>query len=109
MNSNKRTTRLGVLVAGSAALLAFGMSAPAQAMPAGNGGGANTTGVYSPIPDSSFSKGPADLKNPPGQVDNTHSNGYECNVNQGVGNTNPAHSGCGGEVYPSDAEPQIFS
>ena len=93
MNSNKRTTRLGVLVAGSAAMLAFGMTAPAMAMPA-TGGGANTVvpgSVYNPADGTS--KGPADVKNPPGQIGNTHSNGYECNGNAGVGSGNsPAHT-----------------
>jgi len=40
--------------------------------------------------------GKADNKNPPGQApDGTdHNNGYECDGNNGVGKTNPAHTGC---------------
>src|SRR5205814_8895528 len=40
--------------------------------------------------------GPSDEKNPPGQVDNQHDNGYECDGNHGVGDHggNPAHTGC---------------
>jgi hypothetical protein len=40
--------------------------------------------------------GAADNKNPPGQYpDGTDSNaGYECDRNQGVGQENPAHTGC---------------
>lgn len=40
--------------------------------------------------------GKADNKNPPGQApDGTdHNNGYECDGNQGIGKTNPAHTGC---------------
>ncbi len=41
--------------------------------------------------------GNADAKNPPGQLPggSDPNNGYECDGNQGVGKTNPAHSGCG--------------
>ncbi|MDQ1373784.1 MAG: hypothetical protein QOJ09_1122, partial [Actinomycetota bacterium] len=40
--------------------------------------------------------GNADDKNPPGQYKDgsDHNNGYECDGNNGVGKTNPAHSGC---------------
>ena len=40
--------------------------------------------------------GAADNKNPPGQMPDgsDHNNGYECDGNNGVGKTNPAHSGC---------------
>lgn len=40
--------------------------------------------------------GKADNKNPPGQApDGTdHNAGYECDRNQGIGKTNPAHTGC---------------
>ena len=40
--------------------------------------------------------GKADNKNPPGQYkDGTdHNNGYECDGNNGIGKTNPAHTGC---------------
>ena len=44
--------------------------------------------------------GKADNKNPAGQYrdGSDHNAGYECDRNQGVGQTNPAHSGC--SVYP---------
>lgn len=40
--------------------------------------------------------GKADNKNPPGQYPNGSdaNNGYECDGNSGVGQTNPAHTGC---------------
>ena len=40
--------------------------------------------------------GAADNKNPKGQFPDgsDHNNGYECDGNQGVGKTNPAHTGC---------------
>ncbi|MBV8979692.1 MAG: hypothetical protein JO086_02220 [Acidimicrobiia bacterium] len=40
--------------------------------------------------------GNADDKNPPGQAHDgsDHNNGYECDGNNGIGKTNPAHSGC---------------
>jgi hypothetical protein len=40
--------------------------------------------------------GNADDKNPPGQANDgsDHNNGYECDGNNGIGKTNPAHSGC---------------
>jgi LPXTG-motif cell wall-anchored protein len=40
--------------------------------------------------------GKADNKNPPGQMPNgkDHNAGYECDRNQGIGKTNPAHTGC---------------
>ena len=40
--------------------------------------------------------GKADNKNPPGQQPDgsDHNAGYECDRNQGVGKTNPAHTGC---------------
>jgi hypothetical protein len=43
--------------------------------------------------------GKADNKNPPGQAPNgptDHNNGYECDGNNGIGQTNPAHTGCTG-------------
>jgi len=81
-----------------------------------NGGGANQSpGPYDPsgcgLPsgngkstDNNSSKpcagcvGNADAKNPPGQYPNGSdpNAGYECDRNQGVGQTNPAHSGCTG-------------
>jgi hypothetical protein len=63
--------------------------------------------------------GKADDKNPPGQVpDGSDRNaGHECDRNRGVGQTNPAHSGCrltlpppslpdGGEVSPPAVQVQ---
>lgn len=81
-----------------------------------NGGGANQSpGPYDPsgcsLPsgngkstDNNSSKpcagcvGNADAKNPPGQYPNggDPNSGYECDKNEGVGQTNPSHTGCGG-------------
>ena len=103
MKRYQKTTRLGVLVAGTAATLAIGMTGPAMAA-SGNGNasghGANVSGPYTPV--SQASKGAADLKNPPGQVDNTKDRGYECDSNQGVGQGNPAH---GHECVTSSVTP----
>ena len=41
--------------------------------------------------------GNADDKNPPGQMPNGANDGnagYECDTNKGIGQTNPAHTGC---------------
>jgi hypothetical protein len=48
--------------------------------------------------------GNADDKNPPGQYPNgTDRNaGYECDRNQGIGQTNPAHTGCVSRGYQVD-------
>jgi LPXTG-motif cell wall-anchored protein len=45
--------------------------------------------------------GRADNKNPKGQMPNgtDHNKGYECDDNNGIGKTNPAHTGC---TVPSD-------
>lgn len=81
-----------------------------------NDGGANggcPGGAYCSTRDGSSSKngrgdgqatgkpcagcvGKADNKNPPGQApDGSDSNaGYECDANQGIGQSNPAHTGC---------------
>ncbi len=79
-----------------------------------NGGGANQSpGPYDTTCDGSPSQngvgdggakgkpcagcvGNADNMNPPGQYPDgsDHNAGYECDRNQGVGKTNPAHSGC---------------
>jgi hypothetical protein len=84
-----------------------------------NGGGANQSpGPYDPsgcgLPagngkstDNNSSKpcagcvGNADAKNPPGQYPNggDPNAGYECDRNQGVGQTNPAHTGCSGSPH----------
>ena len=103
--------RLGAVVAAGAAIFALGATAPAYAAPTG---GANAgCGAYCPsgvgLPsgngaseNNNSSKpaagtvGNADSKNPPGQFPDGSDNnkGYECDENQGVGQTNPAHSGC---------------
>jgi hypothetical protein len=76
-------------------------------------GGANQSGPYDSTCDGSPSEngngngnargkpcagcvGNADDKNPPGQLPggNDHNAGYECDRNEGIGNGNPAHSGC---------------
>ena len=78
-----------------------------------NGTGANTTGPYDSTRDGSPSGngngngnatgkpcagcvGKADNKNPPGQQPGPqdHNNGYECDGNNGIAKTNPAHTGC---------------
>jgi hypothetical protein len=74
--------------------------------------GANQSGPYDSTCDGSPSQngngnsgkgkpcagcvGSADDKNPPGQRSggNDHNAGYECDRNKGVGQGNPAHSGC---------------
>src|SRR3954470_12010045 len=60
--------------------------------PSGNGnGGGNATGK-----PCAGCVGNADNKNPQGQMPNgsDHNNGYECDGNNGIGKTNPAHTGC---------------
>jgi len=107
MNHAARVSRLGVAAAAGAALFAFGMAAPAVAAPTG---GANAgCGAYCPtnVGDPSGNGnatnqpaagtvGNADSKNPPGQAPDGSdaNNGYECDGNQGIGQTNPAHTGC---------------
>lgn len=78
-----------------------------------NGNGANTTGPYDSTRDGSPSGngngdgnangkpcagcvGKADNKNPPGQQPGPqdNNNGYECDGNNGIAKTNPAHTGC---------------
>ena len=54
--------------------------------------------------------GKADNKNPKGQFPNGSDNnaGYECDRNQGIGQTNPAHTGCTGTTTPpTDACPNM--
>jgi hypothetical protein len=61
-------------------------------LPSGNGNGdGNATGK-----PCAGCVGNADDKNPPGQYKDgsDHNNGYECDGNNGIGKTNPAHSGC---------------
>jgi hypothetical protein len=98
-----------------------GLQAPSNADFTGNG--ANTSGAYNSTADpmanngatdgvvngtasngkanatgmpSAGCAGKADNKNPPGQApDGSDPNaGYECDRNQGVGQSNPAHTGC---------------
>ncbi|MEY2435136.1 MAG: hypothetical protein QOC92_4861 [Acidimicrobiaceae bacterium] len=78
-----------------------------------NGTGANVDGPYDSTRDGSPSGngngngqatgkpcagcvGKADNKNPPGQQPGPedHNNGYECDGNNGIAKTNPAHTGC---------------
>ena len=85
-----------------------------QVQAGGDGSGANQPGPYDPngVGEPSGNGrsesnngnrpcagcvGSADDKNPPGQLPggSDPNKGYECDENQGVGKTNPAHSGCG--------------
>src|SRR6476469_2569803 len=82
-----------------------------------NGTGANTTGPYDSTRDGSPAGngndngnatgqpcagcvGKADNKNPPGQQPGPedHNNGYECDGNNGIAKTNPAHTGCASDT-----------
>jgi hypothetical protein len=107
MKQIKTASRVGIAVAGAAAMLTLGMAGPVQAAP--TGGANQPCGAYCPTNTGAPSgngnattqpaagtKGKADSKNPPGQYPNgTDSNaGYECDRNQGVGKSNPAHTGC---------------
>src|SRR4051812_4990051 len=87
--------------------------------------GANTHGPYDSTRDGSDSQngngdgnangkpcagcvGKADNKNPPGQEKTDPqgtfpNNGYECDNNNGIGKTNPAHTGCGPTPSPSSS------
>src|SRR5438309_3496815 len=61
-------------------------------LPSGNGNGdGNATGQ-----PCAGCVGNADDKNPPGQFKNggDPNNGYECDGNNGIAKTNPAHTGC---------------
>ena len=61
-------------------------------LPSGNGASTDNNGNR----PAAGTVGNADVKNPPGQMPNGSdpNAGYECDRNQGVGQTNPAHSGC---------------
>ncbi|HVM18997.1 MAG TPA: LPXTG cell wall anchor domain-containing protein [Egibacteraceae bacterium] len=77
----------------------------ADGSPSGNGNG-NGNAVGKP---AAGSVGNADNKNPPGQLpdaDSDGNNGYECDKNNGIGKTNPAHSGCK-TTTPGDDTPSI--
>ncbi len=119
------TRRLGALLAGSAAVVAFGIAGSAHASDGTktSDNGANVSGSYDSSgqyqgpsrngngkgkalgrPDAG-SVGKADDKNPPGQYPNGFedtNSGYECDDNSGVGRSNPAHSGC---ALPDDGGP----
>jgi LPXTG-motif cell wall-anchored protein len=88
-----------------------------------NGTGANQPGAYDSTRDGSPSLngngggkatgkpcagcvGKADNKNPPGQApDGSDDNaGYECDRNNGIGKTNPAHTGCTVTQPPTNPE-----
>lgn len=99
----KTAARIGAVVA--AGLMSFGVAAPVHAA----GGANNGCGPYCPNgvgqpsgngnatnQPAAGTVGSADSKFPPGQSpDGTdNNNGYECDGNEGVGQTNPAHSGC---------------
>ena len=93
---------------------AVAVSPPPKDGGSGAGHGANQPGPYDPngvgepsgngkSEDNNGKRpcagcvGNADAKNPPGQMPGGSDGnaGYECDRNQGVGKTNPAHSGCG--------------
>ena len=89
-------------------MLTFGLASPVHAAPtngANSGCGAYCpSGVGDPSGNGNATNQPAagtvgkaDAKNPPGQAPDGSdaNNGYECDGNQGVGQTNRAHSGCG--------------
>jgi hypothetical protein len=61
-------------------------------LPSGNGVG-DGAAVGRP---AAGTVGNADSKYPPGQAPDgsDDNNGYECDGNEGIGQTNPAHSGC---------------
>ena len=93
--------------------MSFGVAAPVHAAGA-NGGCPGGTFWSSPsgtsssgygnaalhanengLPDAG-TRGSADDMNPPGQSADDKNKGYECDLNEGVGKTNPAHTGCQG-------------
>ena len=53
--------------------------------------------------------GKADNKNPAGQMPNgsDHNAGYECDRNAGIGQTNPAHTGCVPQEQPAPETPTV--
>jgi hypothetical protein len=66
--------------------------------PSGNGNG----GGYATGKPCAGCVGKADNKNPKGQMPNGSdpNNGYECDGNNGIGKTNPAHTGCKPQPAP---------
>jgi len=115
---NQFKTKFAAALAGGAAIVTFGAGVPAHAagganagcgaycpsgvgLPSGNGyGNANEHANANGLPGAG-TVGNADSKFPPGQAPDgsDHNNGYECDGNGGVGQTNPAHTGCA-PVYP---------
>ena len=110
------SARLGAVFAASAAIFAFA-SGPAMAAPTNgaNSGCGNScpTNVGDPSMNGNGGGlavgkpgagevGKADDKNPPGQYADggDANNGYECDGNNGIAKTNPAHTGCESS-YPS--------
>ena len=93
-----------------------------------NGVGANVSGPYDSTRDGSPSLngngdgnaigqpcagcvGGADNKNPPGQLPGPSdlNAGYECDRNNGIGNTNPAHTGCVDNVVTPPVTPPVVT
>ena len=113
MNAYRKMSRLGLALAGGAAMVSFGMVAPAQAAPGGanvacpghvycaNGVGEPSGNGNATNQPAAGTKGKADNKFPQGQSPDGSDNnkGYECDGNQGIGQTNPAHTGCGYSPY----------
>jgi len=64
-----------------------------------SGNGNQTTGGHNGEPCAGC-VGKADNKNPQGQMPNgsDHNAGYECDRNKGIGQSNPAHTGCKGQT-----------
>lgn len=108
---NRPTVRFALAISAAGAMVSFGMAGPALAAPTGGANQQCTSYCPSGVGKASGNgnatnqpaagtRGKADSKQPPGQAPDgsDHNKGYECDQNQGVGKTNPAHSGCG---YPS--------
>jgi hypothetical protein len=77
-------------------------SASKNGDPKGTGGGAATGKPCAGC------VGKADNKNPPGQYKDgsDHNAGYECDRNQGIGKTNPAHTGCTTSTTTPECQPK---
>jgi hypothetical protein len=92
-----------------------------------NGVGPNVSGPYDSTRDGSLSLngngngnavgepcagcvGKADNKNPPGQLPGPSdiNAGYECDRNNGIGKTNPAHTGCVENVVTPPVTPPVL-
>ncbi|MCA1696035.1 MAG: hypothetical protein LC749_15650, partial [Actinobacteria bacterium] len=114
----ERRSGRGALALLTAISMVFGGAAFAVGQSGTPAGGANQPGPYDPsgvgAPSGNGSDdnngnrpcagcvGNADNQNPPGQLPGggDPNAGYECDTNQGVGQTNPAHSGCGPTPTP---------